>query len=105
MRLDVRKHTKHVLRPPEGAVEVLFANPTADAFKRFAAGYDAELERRFEADRAPFDAVAEAATQGDVYIGCSCPSSVNPDVKRCHTTLALRFMKAKYPKLRVALPK
>jgi hypothetical protein len=39
-----------------------------------------------------------------VYLGCSCPSRANPDVQRCHTVLALQFMKKKYPKLRVVLP-
>jgi hypothetical protein len=105
IRVDVRKHTRHFLRPPEGSVEALFANPSPKAFAKFTSSYEAELQRRFAQDRAPFDALADAASRDDVYIGCSCPSSVNPDVKRCHTVLALRFMHAKYPKLRVVIPK
>jgi hypothetical protein len=54
---------------------------------------------------APFDALAEQATGEDVYLGCSCPSRANPDVQRCHTVRALRFMKKKYPKLPVMLPR
>lgn len=104
-RVDVRKHTRHVLRPPEAAVKAFLANPDRAAFQKFAAAYDAEIAHRFHADRAPFDALAAAASSGDVYIGCNCPTAANPDVKHCHTVRALRFMRAKYPKLRVVLPK
>ena len=38
------------------------------------------------------------------YIGCNCPTAKNPDLKHCHTLLALRVMKKHYPKLEVVLP-
>ncbi len=103
-RVDTRKHTRHVLRPEAGAVEALLADGSARAHAAFARAYDALLAQRFKQDRAPFDALAEQAAGEDVYLGCSCPSSANPDVQRCHTVLALRFMKKKYPKLTVEMP-
>ncbi len=103
-RYDTRKHTQHVLRPEAAQVTELLDDPSEAAFKRFAAHYQAELERRFAHDRAPFDQLAEEARAGDVYIGCNCPTAKNPDIKHCHTVLALRFMKKHYPKLEVVLP-
>jgi hypothetical protein len=47
---------------------------------------------------------ADLANNNDVYLGCSCPTKRNPDVNRCHTVLALRFMKRKYPGLKVEIP-
>ena len=32
------------------------------------------------------------------------PPAKNPDVQRCHTVLALRFMMKRYPQLEVLLP-
>ena len=103
-RIDTRKHTKHVLRPETASVEALIRNPDARAFARFAKEYRAVLAARFAKDRRPFDALAELAQHEDVFIGCNCPTSFNPDVRRCHTTLALAFMKRKYPKLDVEMP-
>jgi hypothetical protein len=104
VRLDVRKHVHHVLSPNAGSVVKLLDDPTPTAFRAFAREYEALLVARFREDRAPFDALAERASAEDVYIGCSCPTRKNPDVNRCHTVLALRFMKKKYPKLRVVFP-
>lgn len=104
VRLDVRKHVHHVLSPNAGSVVKLLDDPTPEAFRAFAREYDALLAQRFQKDRAPFDALAARASADDVYIGCSCPTKKNPDVNRCHTVLALRFMKKKYPKLRIVLP-
>ena len=42
-------------------------------------------------------ALAEEAKVSDVYLGCSCPTAKNPDVRRCHTVLALKFMHAHAP--------
>ena len=104
LRIDTRKHTQHVLRPDEAAVTELLEDPTAAAFAVFAKRYRATLEERFADDREPFDALAEAAREQDVYLGCNCPTQKQPDPKRCHTALALAFMKRKYPKLKVVLP-
>jgi hypothetical protein len=38
------------------------------------------------------------------HLGCSCPTAKNPDVMRCHTVLALRFMRAHYPALDIRYP-
>jgi uncharacterized protein YeaO (DUF488 family) len=105
IRIDTRKHTRHVLRPEADAVRALFADPSAAGFSAFAKRYRATLDARFAADRAPFDALAAQAREQPVYIGCNCPSRANPNVQRCHTVLALAFMKRKYPKLEVVLPK
>lgn len=104
-RVDTRKHTRHFLRPEAAHVEALIENPDERAFERFAKEYLARLAARFAADRRPFDELAELAQREDVFIGCNCPTSFNPDVRRCHTSLALEFMKQKYPKLRVQLPR
>ena len=104
-RIDTRKHTQHCLRPEAAQVEALFDDLSAANFTRFAEAYRATLEARFARDRAPFDALARAAQHEDVYLGCSCPTQKNPDVQRCHTVLALRFMRKHYPKLEVILPK
>jgi hypothetical protein len=103
-RIDVRAHREHVLSPAPNEVTALLADPSAAQFARFRRAYIRRLEQRFAADRSAFDALARAAQDGDVYIGCNCPTRRNPDVQHCHTTLALRFMQQKYPKLRVRLP-
>jgi hypothetical protein len=104
VRIDTRKHRGHVLSPQPSAVQALLAEGSAAQFRKFARGYEALLGQRFAHDRAPFDALARLAQHEDVYLGCNCPTSRNPDVRRCHTVLALRFMQRKYPKLRVQLP-
>lgn len=98
-------HTRHVLRPEREMVERLLED-TADAaeWKRFATQYRALLAARFDEDRAPFDALADLARDGDVWLGCNCPTAKNPDVRHCHTALALAFMRAKYPDLDVREP-
>lgn len=104
-RLDVRKHTHHVLAPDAKDVEAFLENPTERAARQFTTAYRSLLERRFAEDRAPFDALARDASESDVYIGCNCPTRLNPDVSHCHTFMALKFMKKKYPKLRVVMPR
>jgi hypothetical protein len=103
-RIDTRKHTRHFLRPEARAVEALIEDPSAASFQRFKQDYERVLARRFAQDRRPFDELAERAKHGDIFLGCNCPTQWNPDVRRCHTTLALRFMKAKYRGLDVRLP-
>jgi uncharacterized protein YeaO (DUF488 family) len=99
--MDVRKHTRHVLRPDAESVQRFLANPTDAEFRRFAEHYERTLEQRFRKERPRFDELADLAEQSDVYLGCNCPTRTNPDVRHCHTVLALAFMKKKYPKLHV----
>jgi hypothetical protein len=86
-------------------VERVLADGSAAAWRDFRVGYLALLQKRFESDREPFDELAQSAKDGDVFLGCSCPSRANPDVARCHTVLALLFMKRRYHSLRVVFPK
>jgi hypothetical protein len=104
-RIDIRKHRGHVLSPEPKAVAALLADPSPQRFAEYARAYNALLARRFRQKRAAFDQLAQVANEGDVYLGCNCPTRRIPDVRRCHTVLALRFMKRKYPALRVQLPK
>ena len=104
VRHDTRKHTRHVLRPSAELVTIFLADPSAQAFARFRAGYLALLARRLKTERPRFDAIAEQARDGDVFIGCNCPTSKQPDVNHCHTTLALHFLAQHYPELRVVFP-
>lgn len=103
VRQDTRKHTRHALRPEPDMVARALAGDD-EAWRRFRDEYEALLERRFADDRGPFDELARLAAEGDVFIGCSCPSRANPETARCHTVLALRFMKRRYPALRVVMP-
>ena len=102
VRQDARKHTRHVLRPSKAMVDAVLGHADEpSAWRTFEKAYRALLAARFSEDRAPFDALADLARREDVYLGCSCPTAKNPDVRRCHTTLALAFMKVKYPGLDV----
>lgn len=104
-RQDTRKHTKHVLRPLAEMVEAVLGHADDErAWRDFERAYRALLEERYRSERAGFDAIAEAARRGDVYLGCNCPTAKNPDVRRCHTVLALAFMKERYPDLDVRAP-
>lgn len=105
IRQDTRKHTRHVLRPTAELVAEVFGGARdAAAWARYATQYRALLEERFAENRAPFDRIATFARWHDVLLGCSCPSSKNPDVQRCHTVIALAFMKERYPDLDVRMP-
>jgi hypothetical protein len=104
VRQDTRKHTRHVLRPPAEPVERFLARPDEDRWREFERAYTDTLARRFAEDRGPFDALAELARGEDVFLGCNCPTAKNPDVRRCHTVLALRFFKERYRGLEVRLP-
>ena len=44
------------------------ANPTTEAWKKFESSYLRSLERRCEADPAPFDDLADLATAQNVYL-------------------------------------
>ncbi len=104
IRQDSRKHTRHCLRPTPEMVIAYLAEPTTAAWKKFKAEYQRLLVARFEEDRAPFDQLAALAAANDVFIGCSCPTAKNADLSCCHTVLALRFMKQRYPNLTVVYP-
>jgi hypothetical protein len=104
IRQDIRKHTRHCLRPEEEVVAEYLAEPTLATWKKFATEYVRNLEHRFEQDSAPFDHLADLAIENDVYIGCSCPTVKNPDVSHCHTVLALQFMNKRYSVLEVEFP-
>ena len=106
VRQAARKHTQHILRPPAELVDAFLADPEGTgAFSAFAKGYRGVLADRFRADRDAFDQLAELARRADVFIGCSCPTTKNPSVKRCHTWLALQFMQEHYPDLDVTFPR
>jgi hypothetical protein len=102
-RQDTRKHTRHVLRPPAEAVVRYLDDPTDDAWEDLRRSYLDLLEQRFLENREPFDELAALAGEKDVYLGCNCPTKINP-VERCHTVLALKFMKRRYPGLEVVFP-
>jgi uncharacterized protein YeaO (DUF488 family) len=104
IRQDTRKHTHHVLRPTPEMVAAALGSGDAAAWHAFARAYRTLLEARFAADRTPFDDLAALARTADVYLGCSCPTKLNPDVRRCHTTLALAFLHERYPDLSVRMP-
>jgi hypothetical protein len=80
------------------------ANPTAAGWEILRRDYIELLDRRFNESREPFDELAALAREKDVYLGCNCPTKANPRVDRCHTVLALQFMKERYPELEVVFP-
>lgn len=104
VRMDTRKHTRHFLRPDADLVKLYLSAPSNPAWSEFRKAYLASLATRFDEDRTGFDALAERARREDVYIGCSCPTTANPDVTHCHTVLALGFMRQRYPDLGIVLP-
>jgi hypothetical protein len=106
IRQDTRKHTRHVLRPTAELVAEFLKDPNATgAFQRFAEGYRFTLEQRFKRERGKFDELSQAAREENVFIGCNCPTTKNSSLRHCHTWLALEFMRAKYPDLKVRFPK
>ena len=105
IRQDTRKHTRHVLRPSPELVLLLLDDSSEKAFERFARGYRKLLEQRFASERERFDALASLARRDNVYLGCNCPTARQPLLKRCHTLLALEFMRRHYPDLVVEEPR
>lgn len=105
IRQDTRKHTRHPLRPTAELVARVLAHAADDDdWRAFADGWRAVVAERFASDRRPFDELAALARANDVWLGCNCPTAKNPDVHRCHTTLALAFMREHYPDLDVRMP-
>ena len=87
--------------PTQDLVNEYLNNPTDAAWAKYEETYRRVLEERFAADRKPFDELARLAREGDVHLGCSCPTKDNPNPLHCHTALAQKFMKEKYPDLEV----
>jgi hypothetical protein len=85
-------------------VERFLSDPSDRGFEQFRSDYLALLAQRFAGNRAPFDALAQLARHKDVYLGCNCPTAKQPLVCRCHTWLALGFLAARYPDLKVRQP-
>lgn len=105
VRIDVRKHTRHVLAPEAELVDALLEDASDPArLKAFAQMYGELLGARFASDRDAFDRLAATARDQDVYLGCSCPTGRQPNVLHCHTVLALRFMRKHYRTLDVRIP-
>jgi hypothetical protein len=104
IRVDIRKHTRHVLAPKPEMVERCLSAPNEDAWQRFKAEYLALIEQRFAEDPTPFVDLANQATSANIFLGCSCPTAKNPEVNRCHTTLALQFMRWGFAGLDVRMP-
>ena len=101
IRQDARKHTRHCLRPGAEMEEDYLQDPGDPGWQKFAAAHLALVEGRFAEDRVPFDELARISIDDDGFLGCSCPTQKNPDAQRCHTALALQFMREKYPDLQV----
>jgi len=86
-------------------VETYLAKPNDGAWIEFRDSYLALLDQRFGEERKPFDELAALAMKEAVYLGCSCPTKQNPVVGRCHTYLAIEFMRRRYPELEVIIPR
>ena len=104
VRQDTRKHTRHVLRPDADSVARYLGGPSDETWRHFAREYLALLAERRTEDREAFDALARLAREQDVWLGCSCPTVRNPDVRHCHTFLALEFLSRSYPDLVLEWP-
>lgn len=104
VRQDTRKHTRHVLRPEPDEVARFLADPSDAAWERFASAYRAALDARAAERGDELDALAELARHEDVWLGCNCPTKKNPDVRRCHTFLALEFLSERYADLTIVWP-
>ena len=101
---DTRKHQNHCLAPTRTMVLEYLQDPSPKAWKLYERDYLKLLQQWFDRNPSQFDELAGKALRTDVYIGCSCPTKTNPDVYKCHTVLALEFMKSNYPALEIELP-
>ncbi|RCS54802.1 hypothetical protein DTL42_06680 [Bremerella cremea] len=104
IRQDTRFRTKHILRPNSTIVDAYLNDPNDVSFAKFRESYLKLLAQRFESEQTAFDDLAELAMEHDVYLGCNCPTQKNPNVRHCHTWLALEFMSQKYPNLPIQFP-
>ena len=104
IRQDSRWRTRHILRPTQELVENYLDDDPDAGWEEFRTRYWELLESRYADDPEAFEALADLARSHSVYIGCSCPTRKNPDVRRCHTFPSLQFMKEKFPDLDIAFP-
>lgn len=102
VRQDTRKHTKHPLRPAAEDVEAYLGGRST--WREFATRYRERIDRRMKEDPEPFERLAALAARTTVHLGCSCPTKRIPDVRRCHTWLALELMADRFPGLEVRFP-
>jgi len=102
IRQDTRRHTRHVLRPERSMVARFLAGECD--WTQFRAAYEATVRARMAEQPEAFERLAELAREQDVWLGCSCPTKANPDVRHCHTWVALELMAAAYPDLVVRFP-
>jgi len=97
VRVDIRKHTKHFLRPTRqrrGVPE----RPGRRAFRQFSARYDPTC-RPVSPKNGARSTPCGTGRKRRRLPRMHCPTRTNPEVTRCHTVLALGFMKRKYPRL------
>lgn len=105
IRQDSRWRTRHILRPTKEMVETYLDDLSDAGWEEFRSSYWDLIESRYQQDPEAFENLAKLASENDVFIGCSCPTQKNPDVRRCHTFPALEFMKKKFHDLKVVFPK
>lgn len=98
---DSRKHTSHVFAPAKELVISYLRNPTLESWQTFQREYIRILRERLLSMPEKFEGIHRHAESGNYYIGCNCPTRTNPFLCRCHTVLALEFMKETYPDLEV----
>jgi len=104
IRIDTRKHRNHIFSPTTEIVQAYLKDPSLKAWGFYVLNYNLLLDRRYKERRAEFDELAELAMNTDVFLGCNCPTKRNPDVYRCHTVVASRFMQTVYRELDVRFP-
>jgi len=105
IRQDTRKHTAHILRPTDEIVAPFLADPSSErGFAHFRAAYLKLLEQRLREDPEAFAKLVRLAKGNAVFLGCNCPTTKQPDVRRCHTALALDFLARHFPELQIEHP-
>ncbi len=95
---------KHFLSPSKEMVDKYIGSPSVEAWEEYKKLYLDLIKIRFSNNPLPFERLAKQAIDEDVYLGCYCPTKINPDVYKCHTILALKFMEQHYPDLDVVFP-
>src|SRR5262245_7898554 len=75
---------KTCVSPTEDLVNEYLNKVSDAAWEKYERTYLRILEERFSTDRQPFDELARLAREGDVHIGCSCPTKENPTHQHCH---------------------
>jgi len=104
IRQDSRWRTRHILRPTQEMVDDYLANPNDEAWLRFKDEYLELLKTRQLEEPERFVELASLSSGNSVFIGCSCPTAKQPMIERCHTWLALEFIRQNYPEAKVRFP-